>query len=429
MDNELDRAGIEPEEVALHTANTTPATGSGEYHFGRGSFEAMPTGAARTYSFTRNPQPQDPGAESFRPSPIGEAALPRAAAEPVRPFPVEAAAAAQAAEPVRPVPMSGAESRQAAVPPVWAAYQAGYAAPWPGYPYPGWGDPRRYETLPARPKAAPARTKKQSAKKKKQKKSAGIVWAVVAVALALLLGLIGGALGYQALHPTGSNRGNSVTPTNGGADPAQSSAPSQIYRQYANAVVSVSSEAIAGDDGATPSVGTGFIISEDGYILTNYHVIRDPASRIQVALHDGTVYPATLIGFQYEGSDAALLKIDAANLTPVELGDSDTVEVGEPVCTIGNPLGDLTNSLTAGYVSAKERTVNTDGNSVSMIQTDVAMNNGNSGGPLFDFSGKVVGIVTTKYSGAASSGASIEGLGFALPINAVMDLVKTWMST
>ena len=135
-----------------------------------------------------------------------------------------------------------------------------------------------------------------------------------------------------------------------------------------------------------------------------------------------------MVGFEAVGSDAALLKIDAANLTAVSLGDSDAVSVGEPVCTIGNPLGELTGSLTVGYVSATNRPVGSAGNSVPMIQTDAALNNGNSGGPLFDFSGKVVGIVTTKYSGETSAGASIEGLGFALPINTVMDLVRQWQS-
>ena len=247
---------------------------------------------------------------------------------------------------------------------------------------------------------------------------------MIAAIFALIVGLAVGALGYSLLHP-----GSAATaPTGGGTDADKSSVPTQIYQQYARAVVGVSAEPVTGEAGSSPSAGTGFIISADGYILTNFHVIREPASRIQVTLSDGSVYPATLIGFEAVGSDAALLKIDAANLTAVSLGDSDAVSVGEPVCTIGNPLGELTGTLTVGYVSATNRPVGSAGNSVPMIQTDAALNNGNSGGPLFDFSGKVVGIVTTKYSGETSAGASIEGLGFALPINGVMDLVRQWQS-
>lgn len=417
MDHTLDRD--DREAVALHTANLTPSTDSGEYRFGFGTFEAAPSGPARTYAFDRAvPDPFAPqAADSFRPT-----------AEPFRPTgepfrtaqTADAASAQTAAESFRPaVGDSPAVSPYA--PPVFSAYPGGYG--WPGWAY-SWGapDPRVPRgTVHPRPSDAPAKKKKKPAKKQ----TSAAVWIVIAAIFALAIGLVVGALGYSLLHPGGET----TAPTSSPADADKSSAPTQIYRQYARAVVGVSAESVGGEAGSTPSAGTGFIISADGYILTNFHVIREPASRIQVTLYDGSVYPATLIGFQAVGSDAALLKIDAANLYAVSIGDSAAVTVGEPVCTIGNPLGELTGSLTVGYVSATDRSVGVEGNSIPMIQTDVALNNGNSGGPLFDFSGKVVGIVTTKYSGETSSGASIEGLGFALPINGVMDLVRQWQSS
>ena len=111
------------------------------------------------------------------------------------------------------------------------------------------------------------------------------------------------------------------------------------------------------------------------------------------------------------------------NLQAVEVGSSDALKVGDQVVAIGNPLGELTSTLTVGYVSAKERDVTTDGTTINMIQTDAAINSGNSGGPLFNSKGEVVGITTAKYSGNSSSGATIEGIGFAIPIDDVMPLV------
>ena len=108
----------------------------------------------------------------------------------------------------------------------------------------------------------------------------------------------------------------------------------------------------------------------------------------------------------------------------MELGDSDLITVGDQVVAIGNPLGELTSTLTVGYVSAKERDVNTSGFAINMIQTDAAINSGNSGGPLFNMAGQVVGITTAKYSGSSSSGATIEGIGFAIPINDVSKLLN-----
>ncbi len=175
--------------------------------------------------------------------------------------------------------------------------------------------------------------------------------------------------------------------------------------------------------------GSGFVITEDGYILTNYHVI-DGASSIKVTFVDGTEYDATYIGGE-EANDIAVIKIDATGLTPVVIGSSSDMLVGEEVTAIGNPLGELTFSQTAGIVSALNRTVTmSDGRQMNMIQTDCAINSGNSGGPLFNNHGEVIGIVSAKYSSASSSSSStsVEGLGFAIPMDDVADMVSQLVS-
>ena len=177
----------------------------------------------------------------------------------------------------------------------------------------------------------------------------------------------------------------------------------------------------------TTGAGSGFIISEDGYIVTNYHVI-DGATAIKITLYNGETYDAKLIGGE-ELNDVAVLKIDGiSGLKPVVIGDSDDLVVGETVCTIGNALGTLSFSLTSGVVSATGRSVTmSDGTVMNMIQTNCTINSGNSGGPLFDSYGRVAGITSAKYSNNGSSDASIEGIGFAIPINDVIDIVTDYM--
>ena len=201
--------------------------------------------------------------------------------------------------------------------------------------------------------------------------------------------------------------------------------PAQVYEQNVASVVGISNEItstnVFGQVSATASTGSGFIISENGYIITNYHVVSG-AQSLKVSLHDGTIYPAELIGYEAT-NDVALLKIDATGLDAVTVGDSDTLGVGDCVAAIGNPLGELTYTMTVGYISAMDREINTDGTPINMLQTDAAINSGNSGGPLFDMNGNVVGITTAKYSGTTGSGTVIEGIGFAIPINDVMKLI------
>lgn len=170
--------------------------------------------------------------------------------------------------------------------------------------------------------------------------------------------------------------------------------------------------------------GSGFIISTDGYILTNYHVIED-ADSVTVALFGGETYDAALIGYD-ESNDIAVLKIDAEDLAPVIWGDSDTLNIGDSVVAIGNPLGELTFSLTAGAVSAKDREVTLSSSvTMNLLQTDCAINSGNSGGALFNMYGEVVGITNAKYSGSSNSSASIDNIGFAIPINSVRSIVES----
>ena len=175
------------------------------------------------------------------------------------------------------------------------------------------------------------------------------------------------------------------------------------------------------------SAGSGFIISEDGYIVTNYHVI-DGATAIKITLYSGDTYDARLIGGE-ELNDVAVLKVDGASgLKPVVIGDSDDLVVGETVCTIGNALGTLSFSLTSGAVSATGRSVTmSDGTVMNMIQTECTINSGNSGGPLFDSYGRVTGITSAKYSNNGSTDAAIEGIGFAIPINDVIGIVTDYM--
>ncbi len=217
-----------------------------------------------------------------------------------------------------------------------------------------------------------------------------------------------------------TGNGNSLS----GTATADGLTPGQVYAQNKNSVVAISNQAttnIYGQVTETASSGSGFIFSSDGYIVTNYHVVEG-ATTLTVITFDGTEYPATLVGYE-EGNDLALLKIDATGLPAAKIGSSNDLIVGDQVVAIGNPLGELTNTLTVGYISAKDRDVTTDGTIINMLQTDAAINPGNSGGPLFNMKGEVIGITTAKYSGTTTSGASIEGIGFAIPFDDVAGMI------
>ena len=202
--------------------------------------------------------------------------------------------------------------------------------------------------------------------------------------------------------------------------------PGQVYAQNVPAVVAIASQGtttnIYGQTSQTASAGSGFLISADGYVVTNYHVVTG-ASDLSVLTYDGEVHTAQLIGYD-EGNDICVLKIQGEDFPFVTIGSSNAVGVGDQVAAIGNPLGELTSTLTVGYISAKDRVVTTDGNTINMLQTDAAINSGNSGGPLFNMDGELIGITTAKYSGTTDSGAAIEGIGFAIPIDDVLDMIR-----
>ena len=202
--------------------------------------------------------------------------------------------------------------------------------------------------------------------------------------------------------------------------------PGQVYYRNVDAVVAISAYGqgsnMFGQSGTYQSMGSGFIISQDGYIVSNYHVVQD-TDTVEVLTADGGAYEAVLVGYD-DTNDIALLKVEAEGLPYVTLGSSSKLQVGDQVAAIGNPLGDLTSTLTVGYISAKDRIVTTEGATINMLQTDAAINSGNSGGPLFNMQGEVVGITTAKFSGTSESGVSIEGIGFAIPMDDVIGMIE-----
>jgi serine protease Do len=259
------------------------------------------------------------------------------------------------------------------------------------------------------------------------------------IALALVVSLLGGAAGaggVLALSNKQSVRSSQILEGTRPStvidvatiDTTKQLTPAEVYAQNVASTVGITTSITTNYFGFTTTSaasGSGFIMTADGYILTNYHVIEGSSS-IKVTLYDDTSYDAELIGYD-ESNDIAVLKIDASDLSPVVIGDSDNLNVGDTVLAIGNPLGELTFSLTSGIVSALDRQVTLSSNvTMALIQTDCAINSGNSGGALFNLYGEVVGITNAKYSSSSSSStASIDNIGFAIPINSVLDIVDS----
>ena len=268
------------------------------------------------------------------------------------------------------------------------------------------------------------------------------------VALLLACALVGGGSGWGAAALAQKNSSAAAAPTAASSDASvmlegqrQTAAlqvasvdtsklltASEVYAQNVNSTVGITTSITTnyfGYQTTAAAAGSGFILTQDGYILTNYHVVESSDS-IKVTTYDGTSYDAQLIGYD-ESNDIAVLKVDANDLTPVVLGDSDSVSVGDSVVAIGNPLGELTFSLTTGVVSALDRPVTfSTGSTMNLIQTDCAINSGNSGGALFNLYGEVIGITNAKYSSSsASSEASIDNIGFAIPIDQVRSIFES----
>ena len=257
---------------------------------------------------------------------------------------------------------------------------------------------------------------------------------VKVTALLLACAVVGGAAGYggAALSSSGkttirqSNRtASEITVKQVSGQTLMS--PAEVYASTVNSVVSINCSSVStnifGQSVQSASSGSGFIITQDGYIVTNHHVVSG-ASSVTVTLHDGREYPATVVGSDSD-YDVAVLKINATDLQPVPLGNSSNVNVGDSVLAIGNPLGELTFSMSQGIVSCCDRAINVDGTPFNMIQVDASINPGNSGGPLMNLYGEVVGIVSAKYS--SYSDTTVEGLGFAIPIGDVQAIITDIM--
>ena len=261
-------------------------------------------------------------------------------------------------------------------------------------------------------------------KPKRAKRVVQLTWgkltAIIACCLVLSIGCgIGGA--YLIARTNQSSviyQDTSKIVSTGSQD---SSTIKSVVDQCANSVVEIQTESVT--NGSNPfqqyvssGAGSGVILTQDGYIVTNHHVIED-ANSITVRTRSGDEYNASLVGSD-EQSDLAVLKIDASGLTPAVLGDSTTLEVGDLAIAIGNPLGELGGSVTSGIISALDREMTIDGQTMTLLQTDAAVNPGNSGGGLFNANGDLIGIVNAK-----SSGENVEGIGFAIPISTATDII------
>ena len=274
----------------------------------------------------------------------------------------------------------------------------------------------------------------KKAKKEKKPLPVGILLVILALVCSLLGGIVGAAIvgGGASAAPSGDGsavlegeRPSTVLEINK-IDTSKVMTPAEVYATNVNSTVGITTAVTTnywGYQTTSAASGSGFIISSDGYILTNHHVIED-SSAVTVALYDGTTYDAKVIGYD-ASNDIAVLKVEAEGLEPVVLGDSSNMNVGDSVVAIGNPLGELTFSLTCGAVSAMDREVTLSGNiTMDLIQTDCAINSGNSGGALFNMYGEVIGITNAKYSSSTGE-ASIDNIGFAIPINDIMPIVES----
>jgi serine protease Do len=284
-------------------------------------------------------------------------------------------------------------------------------------------------------------TVSQTPQAPKKKQHRGGAW-VVALALCFVIlgGAIGGGTVWLLTHNNTTSAGGSssttiqqgrhenVTVDINEIETGKLMTAAEVYAKNVNSTVgiqtSITSTNLWGQQTTSAASGSGFILTADGYIVTNYHVIQN-ANSVTVSTYGGASYNAKIVGYD-ESNDLAVLKIEATGLSPVVLGSSEKLNVGDTVLAIGNPLGELTFSLTTGVVSALNREVTFSGGTVmDLLQTDCAINSGNSGGALFNLYGEVVGITNAKYSGSSSSGASIDNIAFAIPIDSVRAIVES----
>ncbi|MBR2645574.1 MAG: trypsin-like peptidase domain-containing protein [Clostridia bacterium] len=289
---------------------------------------------------------------------------------------------------------------------------------------------------------------------KKTKRSVGMAILLACTAMAVVIGLFAGVLivnrtidsrtktaeqpaisASVTATPASEATGTALNVTH--AENAQTSTGFAYDGQYTRAqVVEICAPSVVGIDCIfeqtvsywgraqtyeVPGSGSGVVLTADGYIATCAHVVEG-AKSIKVTLNDDTSYDASIVGTDTR-NDIAIIKIDAQNLTPAALGDSEMLTVGEDVIAIGNPLGELRGTATSGIISAVRRTVAVEGNEMELVQTDAAISPGNSGGGLFNASGKLIGIVNAKVSDSDA-----EGLGFAIPVNNVLKEINDLLS-
>ena len=279
-------------------------------------------------------------------------------------------------------------------------------------------------------------------KDKKKKKGGALKVAAIILACVILSGAsgIGGAFlsrqfigGPSQSTQSNNNQTQSPAPSNNApvhinkveGSTTPSTSMTDVIAAVRDSVVEIVTENIQESafygQYVTSGAGSGVIISQDGYIITNNHVVEG-ANSIQVTTTNGAKHKAQIVGTDAE-SDVAIIKIDAKELSFATLGDSDAIKLGEEVIAIGNPLGSLGGTVTNGIISALNREISIDGQKMVLLQTNAAVNPGNSGGGLFNMAGELIGVVNAK-SSSSSSETTIEGLGFAIPINHAFDVAS-----
>lgn len=272
--------------------------------------------------------------------------------------------------------------------------------------------------------------------KKEKKRSFSFLTVIASMVFSLICGLGGGWFAYT--HLGNNNEPSSKTGITYSNEPSPSATTtvssnesktglttSEVAAKASPSVVEIVTEVTSTQYGmfggtyTSQAAGSGVIISKDGYIITNNHVVED-ANSITVTTYDNKQYNATLVGTD-PASDIAVIKIDAdEELSAATIGDSSKLQAGDTAVVIGNPLGTLGGTVTDGIISSPSREMVINNQSMELIQTNAEINSGNSGGGLFDGNGNLVGIVNAKDSGTTSSGTVIEGIGFAIPINSAM---------